>query len=271
VAGIPIVIGEAPALRGAAGASSLAPVVLLDETERLHPGGALISGSYAAGETTTLRWSVDGDAVGLARPVCVDEALELVDAVVAERAPAGVRPPHDVVMLAGRGEATLPALACPWVLVTGARDDRPVSVALTLAPRAAHVPASRAHRWLRATLVAYELSAPESTAVTFSVGPHDAPRSFGKALPGARCPAVGLVAPLFEIAREAPVTIRAMEQHPRAPSFWNPSPGFDETLLARGTVGLDAHLARQEQSVPLSLDGHVVGVARVRFEAIEVE
>ncbi|MEA2746011.1 MAG: hypothetical protein QOI41_154, partial [Myxococcales bacterium] len=69
----------------------------------------------------------------------------------------------------------------------------------------------------------------------------------------------------------APVTIRALEQHPRAPSFWNPSPGFDESLLARGAVELDPHLARQEQSVPLSLDGHTVGMARVRFEAIDVE
>ena len=271
VAGIPIVIGEAPALRGAARAASDAPLVLLDETERLHPGGALISGSYLAGASTTLRWSVDGDAVALARPVCVDEALELVDSVVAERAPSAARPLHDVVTLTGRGEATLPALACPWVLVTGARDDRPVSVALMLAPRTPHRPANAAHRWLRATLVAYELSTPESTAVTFSVGPDDAPRSFGRALPGARSPAVGLVAPLFEIARDAPVTIRAMEQHPRAPSFWNPSPGFDQTLLARGSVGLDAHLAQQEQSVPLSLDGHAVGMARVRFEAIDVE
>ncbi len=82
---------------------------------------------------------------------------------------------------------------------------------------------------------------------------------------------MGLVAPLFEIAREAPVTIRALEQHPRAPSFWNPAPGFDETLLGRGTVGLDARQTRQEQSVPLSLDGHVVGMARLRFEAIDVE
>jgi hypothetical protein len=272
VAGIPIVIGEAPALRvPGTSASDVPGVVLLDETERLHPGGALISGSYAAGASTTLRWSVDGDGVALARPVCVDEALELVDAVVAERAPSAARPLHDVVTLAGRGEATLPALGCPWVLVTGARDDRAVSVALKLTPRVPHVLANSAHRWLRATLVAYELTVPKSTAVVFSIGPDDAPRSFGRALPEAKSPAVGLVAPLFELARGAPVTVRALEQHPRAPSFWNPSPGFDESLLARGAVELDPHLARQEQSVPLSLDGHTVGMARVRFEAIDVE
>ncbi|MDB4938501.1 MAG: hypothetical protein JWP87_5473 [Labilithrix sp.] len=275
-AGIPIVIGEAPAVRTGAAPP---PSALLDETERLHPGGALISGSYAPGVPTILRWSVEGTTTALARPVCVDEALELVDAVVAERPRTSAKTPHDVVVLAGRGEAALPALSCRWVLVTGARDDAPVTVALVLLPRAGRALATSTRQWVRATLASYELSTVEepggrrddSLAVAFSVGPDDAPRSFGRALPAAKSPSVDLVAPRFEIARGAPIVVRVMKQHPRAPSFWSPSPGYDETLFGRGELTLDSGARRQERSVSLVREGRAVGTVRLVFEAMDVE
>jgi hypothetical protein len=277
-AGIPIAIGEAPAVRGAPAAAH----ALLEEREGLHPGGALISGSFAAGVTATLRWSVDGDAVALARPVCVEEALDLVDAVVADRPPPDARTPHDVLTLAGKGEAVLPALACRWVLVTGARDDRPVSVALVLVERAERVVAKAAARWVRATLAAYDLSAAvpasagaeergDSLAVTFSVGPGGAPRSFGRALPSSKSPSVGLVAPLFEVARDASVEVRALQQHPRAPSLFNATPGYDETVLGLGTITLQAGKRHQEHQVALTREGRSMGWARFDIEVMDIE
>ena len=276
--GIPIAIGEAPAVRGA-----LTPArPLLEEKERLYPGGALISGSFAPGTSAALRWAVDGDGVALGRAVCVEEALALVDAVVADRKPPPARAPHDVITMAGTGEALLPPLACRWVLVTGARDDRPVSVALLLGERTERPVVNARLRWVRATLSAYDLSsaAPDSSradprgdslAVTFSIGPEGGPRSFGRALAGAGSPSVGLVAPLFEVARDASVIVRALQQRPRAPSFFNPTPGYDETVLGSGAVTFEAGRRRQQQTVSLSRDGRSVGWATFDVELMDIE
>ena len=274
-AGIPIVIGEAPAVKGAVTAAR----ALLEEKESLHPGGALISGSFAPGLRTTLRWAIEGGGSALARPVCVDEALALVDAVVADRKPPAARAPHDVVTLAGTGRAVLPALGCRWVLVTGARDDREVSVALVLTDRAERASGTATRRWVRATLKAYDLTPStvsgddrgEGFAVAFSVGPEEAPQSFGRALPAASSPAVGLVAPLFEVAGAATLAVRALQQRPRPPSLFNATPGYEQTLLASGSAPLDASKRRQEQTVSLARDGHVLGWARLDVELLEIE
>ena len=276
-AGIPIALGEAPAVRGAK-----APVLpLLDERERLHPGGALISGSFAPGLVARLRWTAEGNGVALARPVCVDDALELVDAVVADRPAPTARAPHDVVTLAGTGEAILPALPCRWVLVSGARDDQSVALTVVLEEGGERRVASSARHWVRATLEAYDLSAApasrsaegavDSLAVAFSVGPEGAPRSLGRALAASKSASVGLVAPLFEVTRGAPIVVLALEQHPRAPSLFNATPGYDETVLARGNLAAAAGPKRQELTVPLALDGRPVGWARFTIESMAVE
>jgi hypothetical protein len=275
-AGIPILIGEAPAVRGRERA---APPPLLDETERLHPGGALISGSYPAGAVIKLRYAVQGSETALARAVCVDEALELVDAVVAQHGRPVARTPRDVVTMSGRGEATIAALPCPWVLVTGARDDKPVTVALTLENDTGRAIPNASRRWVRATLVSYDLSAgrpssaekADTLVLGFSIGPEDAPRSFGRPLPASKSTSVDLVAPLFEIARGAPIVVRALEQRPRAPSLWNGTPGYDETVYGRASLTLDPKLRREERSVPLLAEGRAVGSARFVFEAMDVE
>ena len=275
-AGIPIALGEAPAGPGA----KAAVVPLLDERESLHPGGALISGSFAPGLLTALRWAVAGDGIALARPVCVGEALALVDAVV-DRRPAPVSVPRDVITLSGTGEQLLPPLPCPWVLVTGARADQAVAVALVLTERAERTVASSTRHWVRATLQAYDLSAAtlasgpksggDSLAVAFAVGPEGAPHSLGRALPGSKSPSVGLVAPLFEVARGAPIVVLALEQHPRPPSLFNATPGYEETLFARGDLASMTGPKRQEHTVTLSRDGRPVGWARFAFESIDIE
>ena len=277
-AGIPIVIGEAPAVPGAP------PKVLplLDEKESLHPGGALISGSFAPGVTSTLHWSVAGEGTALARPVCVDEALELVDAVVAERKPGSARAPRGVVTMTGKGQEVLPALGCRWVLVTGPRDDREVSVGLVLTDHAERAAKTATRRWVRATLVAYDLSAAapapapgedggESLAVVFAIGPEDAAQSFGRALPGAKSPAVGLVAAMIEVSRDAPIALRALLQKPRPPSLFNATPGYEQTLLASGSAPLDDGKRRQERTITLTRDGRTLGWVKLDLEQLEVE
>ncbi len=275
--GIPIVLGEAPALPGALPKA----LHLLDEKESLHPGGALISGSFAAGVASTLHWSVEGDGTALARPVCVAEALDLVDAVVAERKPPSARAPQGVVTMKGKGMAVLPALGCRWVLVTGPRDDREVSVGLVLTDHAEQTPHVTTRRRVRATLVAYDLSAAapgaggedqgESITIAFAIGPDEASQSFGRALPAVRSPAVALVAPLVEIARDAPIALRALQQKPRPPSLFNATPGYEQTLLASGSAQLDAGQRRQQQTTSLTRDGRVLGWAKIDVEQLEVE
>jgi hypothetical protein len=277
-AGIPIALGEAPAVPGA-----LRKVLpLLDEKEGLHPGGALISGSFAPGLTTTLHWSVEGEGTALARPVCVDEALELVDAVVAERKPPPARAPRGVVTMKGKGMEVLPALACRWVLVTGPRDDHEASVALVLTDHAERTPPFATRRWVRATLVAYDLSAAappsasgedpgDTIAVAFAIGPEEASQSFGRALPAARSPAVGLVAPLLEVPRDAPLALRALQQKPRPPSLFNATPGYEHTLLASGSAQLVAGQRRQQHTIALARDGRALGWAKIDLEQLEIE
>lgn len=277
-AGIPIVIGEAPAVPGAPPKT----LPLLEEKESLHPGGALISGSFAPGLTSTLHWSVEGEGTALARPVCVDEALELVDAVVAERKPGPARAPRGVITMTGKGQEILPALGCRWVLVTGPRDDHEVTVGLLLTDHAERTPRAATRRWVRATLVAYDLSAAapavaagddagDSLAVVFTIGPEDAPQSFGRALPAAKSPAVGLVAPLVEVAHDAPIVLRALQQKPRPPSLFNATPGYDQALLASGSAPLDDRKRRQERTVTLTRDGRVLGWVKLDLEQLEVE
>jgi len=277
-AGIPIAIGEAPAVPGA-----LPKVLpLLREKERLHPGGALISGSFMPGVTSTLHWSVSGAGTALARPVCVDEALELVDAVVAERKPPPPRELRGVVTMAGQGMEVLPALACRWVLVTGPRDDREVSVDLVLDDHAERPPRAASQRWLRATLVAYDISdaAPaqaageprsETLAVVFAIGAAETSQSFGRALAAAKSPAVGLVAPLFEAPHDEPVALRVLQQRPRPPSLFNATPGYEQTLLASGTTSLETGKRRQQRTISLARDGRVLGWATIELEQLEVD
>ena len=186
-----------------------------------------------------------------------------------------------VITLSGTGEQLLPPLPCPWVLVTGARADQAVAVALVLTERAERTVASSTRHWVRATLQAYDLSAATpasgpksgggSLAVAFAVGPEGAPRSLGRALPGSKSPSVGLVAPLFEVARGAPIVVLALEQHPRPPSLFNATPGYEETLFARGDLASMTGPKRQEHTVTLSRDGRPVGWARFAFESMDIE
>jgi len=75
-AGIPIALGEAPAVPGA-----LPKVVpLLDEKQGLHPGGALISGSFAPGLTPTLHWCTKEGWTGILANLAKRDRLTLAHA-----------------------------------------------------------------------------------------------------------------------------------------------------------------------------------------------
>ena len=288
-AGIPIAIGQAAPVRG----TKTKALPLLDEQQSLHPGGALISGSFAPGLTTTLRWEMKSPGAALARPVCVEEALDLVDAVVDLRKPPAAHTPHDVVTMEGSGEASLPALPCRWVLVTGTRDDLALTVGVRLASRPPRVVAHPTRRWVRATLIAYDVNAAapvrtgatddqrEKLAVTFAVGAEGpnasvgtrtaaAPRlaSFGRALATAESSVVGQVAPLFEVALASPIAIEARAQRPRPPSLFNATPGFEDTPIARGTLAVPTI---GPVTIDLFQDGKKVGWARLELTLLEVE
>ena len=86
-----------------------------------------------------------------------------------------------------------------------------------------------------------------------------------------RSPAVALVAPLVEIARDAPIALRALQQKPRPPSLFNATPGYEQTLLASGSAQLDAGQRRQQQTISLTRDGRVLGWAKIDVEQLEVE
>jgi hypothetical protein len=88
--GILVALGEA---RVPGSTGTRADERLLDEIQVLHPGGALISGSYPADTSVRLQFDVAGGRTVLARAVCVDEAATLVDSVVSTHQQQKQRPP----------------------------------------------------------------------------------------------------------------------------------------------------------------------------------
>lgn len=294
--GIAIALGEAT-VPGQPSSSRAA--ALLDETEWLHADGALLSGSYEPGIDTELRWrwgdgASDGGDV-LVRPVCVDEAIALVDSVIAEgRAdPRSPTPPQNVVRLSRardrEGVVKLPAMACRWMLVAGS-DAKDARIALSLGQTSSAGDQAKAFstakkRWTRATVIGFELDAasasnPRSTSsseqqlIALKVGPSEASlRSLGQPLAASRSsPAIWLVSDPFEIDLGAQgdaliVTLTALE--PKSRSILSGAVTYEEAVIGRARVAA-SHEQREERTVPIERAGRTVGSLRVNLETIAV-
>jgi hypothetical protein len=264
--GLVIALSDTPA----PGARDDVAVELLRETEALFPGGALISGSYPPYRGTTLRFDVTGGASALARPVCVDDALNLVDAIVAGAPHTATRAPTDVITLRGKGEHEVPPQNCAWVLVTGADGDAPVVVNLALAPtRSEGRPL--AQRWVRVMLRAYDVQGGDAQLFGFTTGAPGAPRSLGRPLTATRSPSVWLVADPVELKNGVPLVVEVSAWKPRPPSLTTTKPTYDETPLGHATIMPVAGMPREERRAPLERDGHNVGWVDVALETMEVD
>jgi hypothetical protein len=264
--GLVFTLGNTPA----PGMSDHANSEMLSEKEALFPGGALISGSYPADLPTTIRFDVvEGGAV-LARAVCVDDALALVDAVVADQPRPLTQQPTDVLTLHDHGEVRIPARPCAWVLVTGTRDDASAVVKILLEPtRDVRQPTKR--RWVRATLLAYEVEGGGADLFGFTIGGVDrAPRALGHPLTSARSPSVWLVADPTELEDGRPLVIGVSAWKPRPRSFWSATQTYDQTPLGRATIA-PATGAREERRAVLERAGRSVGWVEVVLEMVDVE
>ncbi|HEY8079407.1 MAG TPA: hypothetical protein VIF62_34990 [Labilithrix sp.] len=268
--GIVVALGNAPPPGRRA---SDAPSLLLDETEMLHPGGALLSGEYPAGVATTMRWDVAGKGAALARAVCASEALGLVDAVAlgsAKPTSEGVRERNDLVVASGAGEARIPPMPCAWVLVTGAQADDAVTAHFALAP-AAFAAKIGTKRWVRATIRAYALDGAEKERLfAVSVGKDGAMRTLGRPLTTARADSVWLVAEPVEIADGESLAIGLAALVPRAKPWWDTGVAYDEKPLARATIAPEKGALHEEKRARLAVDGRDVGFVDVALDELEV-
>lgn len=292
--GIAIALGEAT-VPGQPSSSRAA--ALLDETEWLHADGALLSGSYEPGIDTELRWrwgdgAPDGGDV-LVRPVCVDEAIALVDSVVARgRAnPQSPAAPQNVVRLTRardrEGVVKLPAMPCRWMLVAGS-DAKDTRISLSLGQASSTSDQAKAFsttkkRWMRATVIGFELDASSSTQsgssseqqlIALKVGPSEASlRSLGQPLAASRSsPAIWLVSDPFEIDLAARndtllVTLTALE--PKSRSILSGAVTYEETVIGSARIAASPQ-QREERTVPIERAGQKVGSLRVDLETIAV-
>jgi hypothetical protein len=264
--GIEIALGDTPA----PGAPELARDALLRETEALFPGGALISGSYPPNVSTTLRFDVAGNGTALARPVCVDVALPLVDSVVAGAPIRLPEAPADVLVLHGHGEFPIAPRPCAWVLVTGASEDASVVATIELVRGLPARPPSP-RRWVKTTLLAYEIDAPDVRLFGFTLSSGEASASFGRPLTRSRSLSVWLVAEPVELRDGAPLAVEVHAWKPRGPSFWSSQPEYDRTLLGRATITLVRGQEQQRLRGILDRDGKRIGWVDVALDALEVE
>ena len=274
--GLSIVLGDAPT-PGAPGASSASAsatttATLLDETQRLFPGGALLSGSYPADTEVDLRFSVsEGEA--LARPVCVDTAVEMVDATMADRPRAITGKPSDVVTLRTSGTVRVASRPCPWVLVTGPTGDVPTTVSLSLVRAPVAVRHTKRH-WVRATILGFELStvAPDQKLIGISIGTEKALFALGRPLTSARSPSLRLVAHPIELDDDESLILRIASLQPRPnKSWWAGEPGYDDTEIGRAAVVPSKEEAHTERDIPLDHAGKATGFVRLALDVLEVE
>jgi len=266
--GLAITLGDTPP----PGAPEPEPASLLQEHEGLFPGGALLSGSYPPDIATELTYDVEGDGTVLARPVCVDEAITLVDSVVEGKPPTSKGPaPQHVAKLKGRGKVLLTPLPCPWLLVTGV-DDAPARLSLSLKPAMPTVEKGE-HRWVRATLISYELPPNSGRLIAFDMGAtKNSLVRIGQPLTNPHAPAVWLgPANAFEVPFTAgQLVVRASALKPKSRSWLGSNTVYEETVVGTGWFAVGTK-PRDERAIPL-VDAHgaKIGEARVAIEAMGV-
>jgi hypothetical protein len=253
----------------------------LDQTQGLFPRGALLSGSFPAGAIARLDYDIEGDASVLARPVCVEEAAATIDTFLADK-PEPHEKPAGVIELKRRGQVVLPALRCPWLLVTGVRDDVSATAKIRLSP----VPRSSENwgekRWVRATLVSFTLERedpeggkwdPPNGAADplFSIGPPGRQVRLGPAMPNTLAAAPWVVAPLFELSHTDLLELHVVDLDPKPRSWLTTTTEYDEQLVGDGRIDVDAISKDAEITVPITKNGRSTGSAKLRFSSVRVE
>jgi hypothetical protein len=242
-----------------------APV--LDETQVLHPDGALISGSYPPNVATRLQFDLLSGKTALARAVCVDEAAMLVDAVIDARDEPRAAAPTDVVTLKDHGAVDLEPPACPWVLVTGAAGQEAVTVHVTLAFADAVRPRIAGRRWVRPTIRAYAIEGvPEAGLFQFRV---EHARRLGRPLTSARSPSVWVTAEPVELLDGEPLVITATQLSPKKRDFWSGTTSYEQKPLGRASTTPEPGVRTQDRHVPLEENGRTVGFVDVSLESVE--
>ena len=238
---------------------------LLDETQLLHPGGALLSGAYDREQETELRYAVDGTT--LVRPVCADEAATIVDATIAG-APRHAGEPTDVLTLRGSGTVRLPARGCTWLLVSGAATDTPVEAKLVLStarPRRHHT----AEHWVRPTLVGFTLDAApkDPRLLGVAIGRKGALETLGR--PMRASPAIWLTGRPVALGAGMAIDLRIASLKPRGVTWYSAEPRWDETELGVAHVFPTVESGHEEQDVAIDANGTTVGHARIAIDVIE--
>ena len=250
---------------------------LVDEKQALHAGGALLTGPLRQGDASRILFSVDGDV--LARAVCLDEVKGLVETVIAGE-PTHVPPPLDTHRLRGTGTWLVAPMPCPWVLVTGAADDRDARLHIGLEKAPSPSRCGERACVVRVTLEAFDVpprkedgqpwdpndGAPD-VAFTLEVGGRSTP--LGRVFPDTLAAAPWLASAPFELPAGGAVTLHVADLDPLPPKLLEAQRWTREAIgVATVKAAELVHGARLR--LPLRTDASAErGSVHVRVEVVE--
>jgi hypothetical protein len=263
--GFLLALGEttAPGLRSGTAAA------LLDESELVHPGGALISGSFPPGLPTQLKYRVSSGGAVLARAVCEEEAGAFVDAVAAGLPQPAAASPVGVLTLRGEGEAPIEAQPCRWVLVTGPQTDQAVTVHVLLEP-VSEARAVASKRWVRATVIGYALDREqEGRLLGLELVHRGHATAIGRPLTVVQAAALDLVADPVEVADGEPLVVRIVGLAPHRRTWWS-GVGYDAELVGEASVLPRPGVLHEDQRAAIMANEATIGSVEVAIDEVEV-
>jgi hypothetical protein len=246
--------------------------VLVDERERLHGGGVLVSGPFDASSPVELSVSSnEGESKIAYRAICERDAELALDALF-RREHSSVNAPGSRVA-ASSAPIVLTPPACRWVLVTASADgtDTTARVVLRRGAAASSPPeaSTSTRRWARVTLLKFALhrERPDGTPWDPYDGQPDphfwvvtpaGDVSLGGKLNDTAEASPFLVSPIFEVERGAELSVRVDEELDDS----GPKP------IGVARFVLDARPGPRDLDLPVLLEGIATGAVTVRVEEV---
>jgi hypothetical protein len=246
--------------------------VLVDERERLHGGGVLLSGPFDATSQVELSVSSNDAESKLAYRVMCERDAELALDALFRREHSSVNAPGSRVATSSAPVVLAPP-ACPWVLVTASADgtDTTARVVLRAKPAATATTdaSSSTRRWARVTLLKFALHRERPDGEPWDPYDGQPDPHFWVVTPGAEFSLGGklndtaeaaplLVSTIFEVQRGGDIGIRVdedLDQNGGKP-------------MGAAHFALDASVGPRDLELPLVLDGVVTGTMTLRIEDV---
>jgi hypothetical protein len=253
-------------------AASAPKNALVDERQRLHGGGLLLSGPFDPTSTVELSVSSnDGESKVAYRAMCERDAELALDALF-RREHSSVNAPGSRVATSSTPIVLTPP-TCRWVLVTASADGTDTTARVVLRAGAAAAattdPSTSARRWVRVTLLKFAVHRERPDDEPWDPYDGQPDPHFWVVTPGAE---VSLGGKLNDTAEAAPLLVSTIFEVQRGVEI---GVRVDEDLDEKGGrpmgvahFALDASTGPRDLDLPIVLDGAVTGEVSLRVEDV---